>query len=141
DSDQVVAPLDWVSFHKLFGTAAPGGDVSPTEESAPTQVVLVDWIQCLRKAYTAKVGAEFRPRIGVVVAAWDRLPTEQQDTAPLDWITSNFPLLGQFLRTNMSRFEFRFFGVSVVGGDLKNDAKFRADYKGENPNEAGYVVV
>ena len=153
DSEQIVPALDWISYFKLFGTTdAP---VEPTEVAAaaplstapldikepPTQVVLVDWLQCLKRVFSSKVRGNYRPRVGIVVAAWDSIPEDQQDATPNQWLESNFPLLADFLDSNTDDFVFETFGISIVGGDLKNDKSFRKAYCNGEPTTAGYVVL
>lgn len=138
DSDQIVAPLDWISCAKLFGV--PTGTPPEVEEVAPTQVVLVDWLQCLRDAFTDRVGGAFRPRVGIVVSAWDLVPEDQQERDPEEYLATNFPMFQQFLEANTVQFDFATFGVSVVGGDLKSQPNFRDTYLSGKPLESGFVV-
>lgn len=143
DSDETINPLDWISCEKLIGL--PSNFPDPPENQGeemvtPTQVILVDWLQCLRLAFTERVEGFFRPRIGIVITAWDLAPKEQQDSEPIKYIESNFPLLWQFMLTNTDRFDFATFGVSIVGGDLNDTSGFRNDYLNSDPREAGYVV-
>lgn len=142
DSDQIVPALDWITWPISIddGTVAPliaTTDVRVT----PTQVVLVDWLQCLRQAFTGRVNGRFRPRIGIVVTAWDLVPFDQQNQLPLDYIQANYPLLGQYIMCNQDAFDFSVFAVSITGGDLDNDLDFRARYLRDGPNHAGYTVV
>ena len=120
-SDKVCAPLDWVSCMELYGSpeSLPEAPANASGEvSVPTQVVLVDWIQCLRAAATAVRGGLAQLRVGVVVAAWDRVPKGENEQSPEDYLAANFPLLHQFMASNSDRFLFEAFGLSVVGGDL-----------------------
>jgi len=143
DSDELIAPLDWVNCPINFGAPLPA--VVPEKDTknkakTPTQVVLVDWLQFLRKAFTEKVGGEYKPRVGVVVAAWDRAPNEQSQAGPREWVTANLPLLSQYIEANDDEFEFTYFGVSVAEGDLKTDPEFKAAYLSGDPRRAGEVV-
>src|SRR5882672_8717702 len=102
DSDDLIAPLDWVTCPKLCGGVLPAVEPKKDEEGRaipPTQVVLVDWLQFLRKAFTARVGGSYIPRIGMVVAAWDRVPMDQKDAGPEAWIRANLPMLWQYVST------------------------------------------
>jgi Double-GTPase 1 len=143
DSDELVAPIDWVNCPANFGAPVP--HVEPAKDDTgkvkpPTQVVLVEWLQFLRKAFTAKVGGAYKPRIGIVVSAWDLAPNDQKADGPVAWVKGNLPLLSQFIRSNDEDFEFAYFGVSVASGDLKEDASFKAAYLKGNPRKAGEVV-
>lgn len=155
-SDEVVTPLDWATCFEMYGgvigaqqsakqdqvasTNHPAGSDEDQTHEHPTQVVLVEWLQFLRRAFTAVVGGSFRPRIGVVISAWDMVPKEQQPNGPAAYLRDNFPMLHQFLEANGDRFEFQVFGVSIVGGDLKNDEEFRQSYLQGRPQDFGYVV-
>ena len=139
DSDQIVAPLDWISCAALYGKPLDEGAPDP-ESIAPTQIVLTDWIQCLRQAFTAKVRGQYRPRIGVIVGAWDLVPEDRKALGPTAYIAKEFPLLGQFMEANEESFQFAVFGLSVVGGDLKNEPAFRKSYLDGEPLSSGYIV-
>jgi hypothetical protein len=143
DSDQIVAPLDWVSCAKLYG-GVPVEAAPETEESGkvkpPTQIVMVEWLQFLRTAFTAKAGGNYRPRVGIVVSAWDLVVEDQKSKGPDPWIKDNFPLLHQFIDANDDNFEFTYFGVSVADGDFDKDAEFKAQYLDESPKKAGAIV-
>jgi hypothetical protein len=143
DSKELVAPIDWLNCPLSFGGMPPMAN--PQKDQAdkaktPTQVVLVDWLQFLRKAFTDKVSGSYKPRIGIVVAAWDLIPTDQKQRGPEAWVTSNFPLLAQYVNSNNDEFEFAYFGVSVTLGDLIADPEFKASYLRSNPRSAGEVV-
>lgn len=142
-SDKICTPLDWMQCWSFFGSTEhfpEGPDAGRVDGQVPTQVELVDWLQCLRQAITEKVGGMFRPRVGIVIAAWDRLPKEQQERRPDCYLEENFPLFHQFIHTNDPSFEFASFGASVAGGDLDLDAAFREKYLQSDPHMAGYVI-
>ena len=113
-------------------------DVKPV--GPPTDVVLTDWLQFIRRAFTDRVSGSYRPRVGIVIAAWDGVPIDNIDGPPVDYLAENFPLLSQFMETNDERFDFEVFGLSILGGDLKNDAEFRDAFVKGKPNEFGYVI-
>jgi hypothetical protein len=143
DSPELIAPLDWMNCPTLFGMPVP--EAAPQKDPAdrlkpPTQVVLVDWLQFLRKAFTDKVGGRYKPRIGIVVAAWDLAPVDQKGNGPEAWVRANLPLLWQFVQTNDDAFEFAYFGVSVASGDLAADPAFKASYLKGDPLRAGEVI-
>jgi hypothetical protein len=143
DSPELIAHLDWMNCPTLFGM--PVTDAAPQKDHVdrvkpPTQVVLVDWLQFLRKAFTDKVGGRYKPRIGIVVAAWDLVPADQKANGPEAWVRANLPLLWQFVHTNDDSFEFAYFGVSVASGDLAADPAFKASYLKGDPLRAGEVI-
>ena len=142
DSPELIAPLDWMNCPIQLGApvaeAAPAKDQTEAEKP-PTQVVLVDWLLFLRKAFTARVGGTYKPRVGIVVAAWDLAPGDQKEAGPEAWVKSNLPLLAQFVESNDDDFDFAYFGVSVTSGDLAADPEFKATYLRGDPRKAGEV--
>ena len=142
-SEEIRAPLDWVSCMAYFGSSSelPDAPEPPGDElELPTQVVLIDWLQCLRSA-VSDVGFGSDPlRAGIVVSAWDRVPREQQEKSPLEYVATNFPMFHHFVLSNDDRYSFECFGVSVTGGDLEFAPGFREEYLRGTPSTAGYVV-
>ncbi|MEZ4447895.1 MAG: hypothetical protein R3B09_00360 [Nannocystaceae bacterium] len=142
-SEEIVAPLDWITcFAKLGAPVSRPEECGHGEEpqKVPTQVVMVEWLQFLRRGYRATIGSQFRPRIGIVISAWDAVPCEQQSECPEAYLRENFPMLYQYVKANESDYEVAIFGLSIVAGDLKNDAEFREAYLDGTPHESGYVV-
>jgi hypothetical protein len=151
-SRETIAPLDWVTWHNLYsGTPPPtpvvdhqGGEsamapntVADTPKT-PTQVILVDWLQFILKVVHDKHPQAVRPRVGIVVAAWDCVPCDF-DGGPSVWIQENMPLLHQFCITNQDVFEFSFFGTSIFSGDPDNDPEFAVELGQKDPRTMGYV--
>ena len=146
-SDEIMPPLDWATCFErhtavpqilaqvqLARRGAVAAPEKPTPENdTPTQVLLTDWLQMLHRAFVEKTEQGFRPRIGIVVSAWDAVPLEQSDREPSQYLRDNFPMLYQFAEANAEDFDFHFFGVSVVSGDLKNDDDFRKASRRGNP--------
>ena len=150
NSPQTIAPLDWITCHNLYcGTPPPtpvadrqGSDSTKIAETAaetPTQVILVDWLQFILKAVHDKHPQAARPKVGIVVAAWDCVPTDFHG-GPSVWIQENMPLLHQFCITNQDEFEFSFFGASVFSGDPDNDPEFADKLGQKDPRTMGYVL-
>lgn len=80
----------------------------------PTQVQLVELLQ-----FIDVTGSETNYRVGVVVSAWDQvLPSKKTPTA---WLSSELPLLAQYLEANVVRHPYKIFGVSAQGGSLEKD--------------------
>jgi len=138
DADENVTPLDWATCYEKLGATVEEHAIGDQREP-PTQVLLTEWLQFLRNAFTAVVGGAFNPRIGIVISAWDMVPADQQASGPGAWLKANFPMLYQFVMANRDAFEFEIFGVSVVSGDLQ-DPEFRKKYLGGNPDDFGSVV-
>lgn len=78
-------------------------------EKAPTQVQLVELLQIMssRDHFTPRF------RIAVVVSAWDEL--EGLQMTPSEYVSTELPLLSQFVQSNEDLFEFTFYGLSAQG--------------------------
>lgn len=138
-SDKNVPALDWVTCNRYFGTGVLPGGAAAIKDEVPTQVVLVDLIQCLKDAMLDVIPNR-RPRIGVVVSAWDSAQREMKKLGPMAFINDNYPLLGQFLGSNSESADFQAFGLSIVDGDLNDERGFRQQYFTREPTEVGSVV-
>ncbi|TXM97560.1 hypothetical protein FV242_31230 [Methylobacterium sp. WL64] len=141
--DQNVPQLDWQTLEQFYGA---GSNLDPSipkpkmSEEPPTQVVLVDWIQTLLGLYRSVGGPAVKPKIGIVVTAWDRLSDSEQAAGPSVYLRQEFRLLSDFLQSNRERFETKNFGVSIVGGDLRDDLEYRDKFLDSiNGHAAGYV--
>jgi hypothetical protein len=138
DSDQIVPALDPVScgdIHFSQNTPDDGG-----EQPVPTEVMVTDWLQMLRHAFTERVSGRYCPRVGIVVTAWDLVPCEVHEQSPEEYVAREFPMLKQFMDANLDRYEFASFGVSILGGDPKIDRDFYQICIDCHPLKAGYVV-
>jgi hypothetical protein len=84
---------------------------------SPTQVQLVELLQFFR------IQTEHLPKIhlAVIVSAWDI--ARKVASTPERWISSQLPMLDQFLKTNQEEIVSKVFGVSAQGGDLEKDAQ------------------
>jgi hypothetical protein len=58
-------------------------------------------------------------RIAIIVSAWD-LVRGEYDSAD-DWLQKRVPLLFQFLQSNEQEHPWRAYGVSAIGGNLKEE--------------------
>lgn len=83
----------------------------------PSQVQLVELLQFIRSPPFRRQ----RRRVAVIVSAWDLVAEPRP--APALWLRSEMPLLHQYLHTNQSSFENRIYGVSALGGDIKDAQK------------------
>lgn len=137
NSKELRAPLDWMTCWKLFGTA---NVKMPMTEVTPTQVELVHWIQCLGYSKRARKSRIGKLRVGVIISAWDALPGNVKNGTPLAYLGEDFPLLHQFISTNSHAYDFATFGVSIAGGDLKEDKDFLKEYQRGDPYASGYVI-
>jgi hypothetical protein len=164
-SDQTVQPLDWVTARSVLNlfteeetdpdavedpSPAPP-DSAPTDDEAseedteqsephiPTQVLLCELYRYLELllADRADSGA---PRVAVVIAAWDLVDAETNMAGPMKYLERQFPLFAGRLECG-SRLDVKVFGLSVVGGDLDDDAEFKERFLHRLVSEQGYVIV
>ncbi len=107
----------------------------------PTQVVLVDWLQCLSSAYRDIHGTGRPLRVAIVLSAWDMVPKEAKDDGPNEFLSKELPLLHDFLATNTAEFRAKSFGVSIAGGVLSDtESEFMTRYLEGDPEAFGFVV-
>jgi hypothetical protein len=140
-SDANQAPLDWISVQHFHGNE--GNLMGPARQdlSTPTQVVLVDWIQIISRILRSGPASVERPKIGVVISAWDLLAEDEKLAGPRKYLRDQYPLLGDFLESNLEKLEVEVFGISLFGGDPKCSASFKdACLDSNNPCGGGYVV-
>lgn len=132
-SDQDVRPLDWVTSRKMLERM--GGE----DHGLPTQVMLCELIHFLEDSLVERQDGE-RPRLSVVVAAWDLVDDSFFKQGPLAYLQREYPLLaGRLL--DLDALDVRIFGLSSVGGDLKHDADYRQAYLKEGPDGRGWVAI
>lgn len=138
-SDQVVSPLDWIKCEQMWG--APVVDGVQQDWVAPTQVVMTDWLQFFDVAFADRRNGGNRPRVALVVSAWDRVPKDTQAVGPTEYLSQEFPLLSQFMEANDDKFDFAAFGVTVAGGDFDHQPGFKEQSLGQDdPLSGGYVM-
>jgi len=104
-----------------------------------TVLALIELLQFIRHSRGLAPGLrprDGRLRIGVMLMAWDAIPTEWQARSPADYLAQHVPLLVDFLRSNFLDADVMCFGVSATGGDLNNE-EHRARYI-DSPG--GFVV-
>ena len=101
----------------LEGDATSSGDdghvVEWSPDFVPAQVCLVELLQFLQRPPFQRR----RRRVVVLVSAWDVLPNPQP--TPEEWVQRELPLLSQFLSANRESFDFRIYGVSAQGGNVR----------------------
>jgi len=81
-----------------------------------------------------------RPRVAVVVTAWDMLDATARNAGPMQYLQDQFPFLAGRIQTP-GRLEIETFGMSIVGGDLRGKPEFRASLKGVDLSTVGYTAV
>ncbi|MBO9858819.1 hypothetical protein [Xanthomonas sp. A1809] len=110
-----------------------------SEPSLPTQVLLCELLRYLDLCLANRANSG-RPRIAVVVAAWDLLDPGVRAGGPMAYLRREFPLFAGRL-ADTGRLDVKLFGLSVVGGDLADDEDFRNRFLERDITEQGWVVV
>jgi hypothetical protein len=141
-SEHNISPIDWSNDTGIMKCLSDSKSATDNQHGLPTQVVLVDWLQCLSSAYRDIHGSEHPLRVAIVLSAWDMVPKEAKEADPSTFLSKELPLLHDFLSTNISLYQAKPFGVSIAGGILTDDnSKFMTTYLDGDPNSAGYVVL
>ena len=135
NSDQDVRPLDWVSSRRLLAHVGRDDD----RNKLPTQVMLCELIRYLELTLSDRPDGE-RPRLSVIVAAWDRVDDATCRSGPMDYLANEYPLVAGRLK-DTTRMDVRSFGLSVVGGDLEVDEAYRDAFLDKAFDEHGWVVA
>lgn len=83
-----------------------------------------------------------RPRLAVMVTAWDMLDAEAKAAGPMHYLEEEFPMFAGRLKTP-GRLDVEVFGMSIVGGNLRGNVnkKFRDSLKKRDLSEVGYTAV
>jgi hypothetical protein len=131
-----IQPLDWVTARDaLRHIVGEGND----ESQLPTQVVLCELLRLLERSL-ANRGDGGKPRVAVVVTAWDLLDSEMKAQGPYAYLRKEFPLFAGML-DDVERIETKAYGVSIVGGDLQRDQEFQQRCLSEDISSLGFVVL
>lgn len=133
-SDQDVRPLDWVTSRRMLEKL--GGE---EDQGLPTQVMLCELIRFLEGSLAKREDGE-RPRLSVVVTAWDLIDTGMFQLGPLAYLQREYPLVAGRL-IDLEALDVQIFGLSSVGGDLKHDPTYRQTYLEAGPDGHGWVAV
>ena len=128
-----VNPLDWVTAAKLM--EYQGGDAQPSE--IPTQVMLCEFLRFL-ELKLPNCMTNRKPRIAVVVTAWDLLDNDRSAAGPQAYLQKEYPLFVGRL-ADLDRFDVAIFAMSILGGDPQADEGFRDKLLDSGLNSAGSV--
>ena len=134
-SPEVVELLDWVTARDLLG---PNSLPQEPSSAISTAVQMCELLRYLEHGLAQRPVGQ-RPRVALLVTAWDMLDAERAALGPIAYIAKEFPLLAGRIR-DISSVDVRVFGVSVVGGDFAEDAFRDRFLKGEIA-DFGYVVA
>lgn len=104
----------------------------------PAQVGFCELIRYLTLLLADRTDGS-KPRIAIVVTAWDTIHATTRAAGPMQYLKDQFPMFAGRIRTP-GRLDFGVFGMSIVGGDLRN-AAFRESLKRCDLSELGYTAV
>ncbi|POP83727.1 hypothetical protein BKM77_15655 [Pseudomonas syringae] len=130
-----VQPLDWVATRSALSFIGEGNE----EVELPTQVILCELLRLLQQRLSVRPDGK-RPRVAIVVTAWDKLDAASQEAGPQAYLRKQFPLFAGALE-DARRVEARVYGVSIVGGDLQYDPDFQEKYQSMIMAESGSVTL
>ena len=128
-----VNPPDWVTSAELMSYQ---GD-SARPDQMPTQVMLCEFLRFLELKMVAR-SVDQKPRIAVIITAWDVLNKERTSAGPQVYLQTEYPLFFGRL-TDLESFDFMVFAMSVVGGDLKGDREFHDRYLNSDLQSFGFL--
>jgi len=126
-------PPDWVTSAELM--AYQGANSKPTD--IPTQVMLCEFLRFLELKIPNSLTGQ-KPRISVLVTAWDLLDPERSVAGPRAYLQEQYPLFAGRLR-DLDRFDVSIFAVSILGGDPEADEGFREVLLDSDFKSVGYV--
>jgi hypothetical protein len=134
DSDQDVRPLDWVNSMRLLAKVG-----AEEEQGLPTQILLCEFLRLLESSLSPCEDGGF-PKVSVIVAAWDRVDLETFQLGPVSYLEREYPLFAGKLK-NSESLNIQVFGLSVVGGDLTSDEKYKTEFLDRGISGQGWVAV
>jgi hypothetical protein len=132
-SDQDVRPLDWVTSKRMMAKLG-----TPDDPGLPTQVMLCELLRFLEVSLVDRPDGS-RPRVAIVVSAWDAVDAEKFAAGPRAYLEREYPLLAGRL-DDVESLNVRVFGLSVVGGDLKTDEECRDAVQDGGLDGRGWVA-
>jgi hypothetical protein len=132
-SENNFEPLDWVNSQKLLKS----GLVDSTKNNEiPTQVSLIELLRFIEE--NIKRVGKVRPKVAVIVTAWDLLHHEEASAGPEHYLRKQFPMFAGRL-SDTDELNIKVFGSSIVGGDFKVEDFVKA-FLTKDIDETGYVV-
>lgn len=135
-SDQNNEPLDWVTASELLSMPVLLEE-ERDERSIPTQVSLCELLRFLEHSLTRDSEGGV-PRVAVMITAWDLLDAERAAEGPLAYLQAEYPMLAGRI-SDISTLDICVFGVSILGGDFRDEAFKKAFLEDDQPL-SGHVV-
>ena len=132
-SDQNVNPLDWVNAAELM--KCQGDNAQP--DKMPTQVMLCELLRFLELKLPDRTAGR-KPRIAVIITAWDLLDNDSSAAGPRAYLEKEYPLFVGRL-ADLDRFDIAIFAMSIVGGDPEADEEFREELLNSDFESVGFL--
>lgn len=136
---QVAAAAGPVVDAAASAQGEPAAHAHPMTPKLPAQVGFCELLRYLELMLSNQPDGS-RPRVAVVVTAWDMLDSDAKKAGPMKYLKKEFPLFAGRVQTP-SRLDIELFGMSIVGGNLKGASEFRESLKGRDLSEVGYTAV
>jgi len=131
-----LAPLDWATADRLLTvTQFTEADVKKAK-GLPTQIALCELVRFLEHAM-GQIALGARPRLAIIVTAWDLMDPQSQKKGPEAFLRSEYPLFAGRI-DDVDQLDIRVFGVSAVGGDFADPAFKERYLKGQ---QTGFVAL
>ena len=90
------------------------------------QVMLCEFLRFLELKLPNRTTGR-KPRIAVIVTAWDLLDKERSAAGPRAYLQKEYPLFAGRL-ADLDRFDVTIFAISILGGDPQSDEGFVTNY-------------
>lgn len=131
-SDNNVQPLDWVVSQQLL----LAGLRNDGDNEIPTQVVLTELLRFISENISRSNG---KPRVAVVVTAWDLLHKDEAAAGPTAYLSNQFPMFAGRIK-DADDLNIKVFGSSIVGGNL-DVVDFMQQFLKGDIDDSGYIVM
>lgn len=131
-SENNVDPLNWVTTQGLL----KAGLGSEKDHEIPTQIALLELLRFIDENISRpKTG---KPKVAVMVTAWDMLHQEEANEGPEGYLQRQFPMFAGRL-SDIDSLDVKIFGCSIVGGDLLVQDFVDAFLNGDI-DQSGYII-
>lgn len=127
-----VSPLNWVTSQGFLKM----GLGTEKEDSIPTQVVLMELLRFIDENISRK--GNHKPKVAVIVTAWDLLHHDEAAEGPLGYLHYEFPMFAGRL-ADIRSLDIKVFGSSIVGGDFGTEG-FSEEFFSKSVHDTGYML-
>lgn len=131
-SEHNIQPLDWVTTQEFL----KAGLGTEKNSEIPTQISLLELLRFTDENVSRS--NKSKPKVAVIIAAWDLLSEEEKVQGPIGYLQNQFPMFAGRIE-DIDTLDVKVFGCSIVGGDLKEDA-FEQAFLNNSIDKTGYIV-